>query len=129
MIDTIERFFETYAERYMASDVDAVAAMYEAPFLAVRENRPIHLIDREAVREHLAGLMDGGSSRTRTTPSERGLRRTDLASAVRPARSSPPVAGLRRDRPVLVVPGSSGIGGDWRREQGFSAIALRGLAG
>lgn len=54
----IERFFETYAERYMASDVDAVAAMYEAPFLAVRESRPIHLHDGEAVREHLAGLME-----------------------------------------------------------------------
>lgn len=58
MIEAIERFFETYAERYMDSDVDAVAAMYEAPFLAVRENRPIHLRDREAVREHLAGLME-----------------------------------------------------------------------
>lgn len=55
----IERFFETYAERYMASDVDAVAAMYEAPFLAVREGRAIHLRDREAVREHLARLMEG----------------------------------------------------------------------
>jgi ketosteroid isomerase-like protein len=54
----IELFFETYAERYMASDVDAVAAMYEAPFLAVRESHPIHLHDREAVREHLAGLME-----------------------------------------------------------------------
>jgi hypothetical protein len=32
MSDEIQRFFETYAERYMASDVDAVAAMYEAPF-------------------------------------------------------------------------------------------------
>jgi ketosteroid isomerase-like protein len=54
----IERFFETYAKRYMASDVDAVAAMYEAPFLAVRESQPIHLHDPEAVREHLAGLME-----------------------------------------------------------------------
>lgn len=54
----IERFFETYAERYMAFDADAIAAMYEAPFLAVREGRPIHLGDREAVREHLVALMD-----------------------------------------------------------------------
>lgn len=54
----IERFFETYGERYMASDVDAVAAMYEAPFLAVRESHAIHLHDGEAVREHLAGLME-----------------------------------------------------------------------
>jgi ketosteroid isomerase-like protein len=54
----IERFFEAYAERYMASDADAIAAMYEAPFLAVREGRAIHLGDREAVREHLVALMD-----------------------------------------------------------------------
>lgn len=54
---SIEEFFEAYADRYMASDVDAVADMYEAPFLAVREGKTIHLGDREAVREHLAGLM------------------------------------------------------------------------
>lgn len=64
----IERFFETYAERYMASDVDAVAAMYEAPFLAVRESRPIHLPDREAVREHLAELMEATRSSPRFVP-------------------------------------------------------------
>ncbi len=54
----IERFFETYAERYMASDADEIAAMYEVPFLAVREGRAIHLGDREAVGEHLAALME-----------------------------------------------------------------------
>ena len=48
----IERFFEMYAERYMASDADAIAAMCEVPFLAVRESRAIHLGDRDAVREH-----------------------------------------------------------------------------
>jgi hypothetical protein len=35
---------------------------------------------------------------------------------------------LRGDRPVLVVPGSPGVGGDSRREQAFRQ-ALRGLAG
>jgi ketosteroid isomerase-like protein len=53
-----EGFFETYAERYMASDVDAISAMYEAPFLAVREGKAIHLADHDAVREHLAALME-----------------------------------------------------------------------
>jgi hypothetical protein len=57
MTDT-RSFFEHYAEHYMASDVDTVAAMCEAPFLAVREGRAIHLADRAAVRAHLAGLMD-----------------------------------------------------------------------
>lgn len=54
----IERFFETYAERYMASDADEIAAMYEAPLLAVREGKAIHLGDYDAVRAHLASLMD-----------------------------------------------------------------------
>jgi hypothetical protein len=41
----------------MASDVDAVSAMYDAPMLALREGRVIHLADRTAVREHLIELM------------------------------------------------------------------------
>ena len=53
----IARFFERYAQRYMAFDVDTVTGMYEKPFLAVREGRPIHLTDDDAVREHLSGLM------------------------------------------------------------------------
>lgn len=55
---TIRSFFEHYAERYMTSDVDAIAAMYEAPFLAVRDGSAIHLPDDAAVHEHLAGLME-----------------------------------------------------------------------
>lgn len=50
-------FFARYAERYMASDVDAVSAMYEAPMLALREGRVIHLADRTAVRAHLGEVM------------------------------------------------------------------------
>lgn len=50
-------FFAHYAERYMASDVDAISAMYEAPMLALREGRAIHLADRTAVREHLKEVM------------------------------------------------------------------------
>jgi ketosteroid isomerase-like protein len=53
----MDAFFRTYAERYMAGDVTAVADMYDAPFLAVRSGSPIHLQDRAAVEEHLAGLM------------------------------------------------------------------------
>ncbi len=50
-------FFAQYAKHYMASDVDAISAVHEAPLLAVREGRAIHLPDRAAVREHLAELM------------------------------------------------------------------------
>jgi SnoaL-like domain len=41
----------------MASDVEAIDAMYEAPLLALRDGEVIHLPDRAAVREHLAELM------------------------------------------------------------------------
>lgn len=50
-------FFGRYAERYMASDVAAISEVYEAPLLALRDGEAIHLPDRRAVREHLAGLM------------------------------------------------------------------------
>lgn len=53
----LDPFFTHYAERYMASDLDAVDAMYEAPLLALREGRAIHLADRTAVREHLTEVM------------------------------------------------------------------------
>jgi len=53
----IREFFERYADRYMAGDAEAIADMYSAPFLAVRNGEPIHLADRSAVVEHLAGLM------------------------------------------------------------------------
>src|SRR2546423_15360094 len=52
-------FFARYPERYMASDVDAISAIYEAPLLALREGRVIHLADRTAVRAHLADVMAG----------------------------------------------------------------------
>lgn len=81
---SIERFFETYAERYMAFDADAVAAMYEAPFLAVREGRPIHLGDREAVREHLAGLMAAyrNAGAARAAIADLHVTRLDRTSAI-----------------------------------------------
>lgn len=53
----LDTYFARYAERYMASDVDAISALYEAPLLAVREGRAMHLGDRAAVDEHLAELM------------------------------------------------------------------------
>jgi len=53
----LDAFFAWYRERYMASDVDAISGVYEAPLLAVRDGVAIHLADREAVRAHLAELM------------------------------------------------------------------------
>jgi hypothetical protein len=67
-----DSFFANYAERYMASDVDAISAMYEAPLLALREGRAIHLGDRTAVRGHLAEVM-GAYARS-------GAARADVAA-------------------------------------------------
>lgn len=57
MSTDIRALFEHYADRYMAGDAEAVADMCTAPFLAVRSGVPIHLADRPALVEHLAGLM------------------------------------------------------------------------
>ncbi len=70
-MDDLDSFFAHYAERYMASDVDAISALYEAPLLAVREGRAIHLGDRTAVRQHLTEVM-GAYSRS-------GAARADVA--------------------------------------------------
>ena len=53
----LEPFFAHYAERYMASDVDAISAVYDTPMLAIRDGRAIHLPDRSALREHLSEVM------------------------------------------------------------------------
>ena len=57
MSTEIRELFDRYADRYMAGDADAVADMYIAPFVAVRNGAPIYLADRHAVVEHLASLM------------------------------------------------------------------------
>jgi hypothetical protein len=56
-VSELDSFFAHYSDRYMASDVDAISALYEAPLLAVRDGRAIHLGDSVAVREHLAQVM------------------------------------------------------------------------
>lgn len=68
----LDLFFAHYAERYMASDVDAISTMYEAPMLALREGRAIHLADRTAVRDHLTELM--------AAYARSGAARADIAS-------------------------------------------------
>lgn len=57
MSTDIVAFLGRYAERYMAGDAEGVADLYVAPFLAVRSGAAIHLADRDAVVDHLAGLM------------------------------------------------------------------------
>lgn len=57
MTSDLTALFERYADRYMASDAEAVADLCGVPFLAVRSGTPIPLADRVRLVEHLAGLM------------------------------------------------------------------------
>lgn len=53
-VDELEPFFAHYAERYTASDADAISAVYEAPLLALREGTVIHLADAGGRRQILS---------------------------------------------------------------------------
>ena len=81
-----------------------------------------------------------GAGRQFPVRDEHGMKRGRRSFVSNPVRKDADLQGvygsdgtrtrdLRRDRPVLVVPGSPGVGGDYRRERGFSAMALRGLSG
>lgn len=59
MKQSVEALFDIYTTRYMAYDAAGVAELCAAPFLAVREGVAIHLADANAVREHLATVMEG----------------------------------------------------------------------
>ena len=72
MASTVESLIEEYARRYSAQDADGVAELCEAPFLAIRGGKPIHLADREALREHFASMMSAyrGKGATHWLPVE-----------------------------------------------------------
>ncbi|HZM72682.1 MAG TPA: hypothetical protein VFC71_04840 [Candidatus Polarisedimenticolia bacterium] len=58
MSESIDAFIHEYTRRYVAHDVDGVVDLCEVPFLAVREGKPIHMADREAVHDHFALVID-----------------------------------------------------------------------
>jgi len=58
MTATVESLIREYAGRYSAYDADAVTELCLHPFLAIREGTPIHLADRDSVRDHFAKVMD-----------------------------------------------------------------------
>lgn len=55
---TVTVFMDEYIRRYSERDVEGVTELCVAPFLAIREGVPIHLPDREAVRDHFAAMID-----------------------------------------------------------------------
>jgi hypothetical protein len=59
VVSSLDSLFAEYARRYSAQDASGVTELCEAPFLAIREGRAIHLPDRDAVREHFTAMMSG----------------------------------------------------------------------
>jgi hypothetical protein len=49
---------DEYIRRYSERDLDGVTELCLAPFLAIREGVPIHMPDRDAVRNHFAAMID-----------------------------------------------------------------------
>jgi SnoaL-like domain len=55
---TVAPFMDEYIRRYSERDVEGVTELCLAPFLAIREGVPIHMPDRDAVRNHFAAMID-----------------------------------------------------------------------
>jgi hypothetical protein len=58
MAATVDALIDDYTRRYTAHDADGVTGLCLWPFLAIREGSPIHLADRNAVRDHFDTIMD-----------------------------------------------------------------------
>jgi hypothetical protein len=58
MATHIDALIQEYTRRYVAHDADGVTELCQLPFLAIREGRPMHLADRDAVRDHFSNAMD-----------------------------------------------------------------------
>jgi hypothetical protein len=54
----VPAYMDEYIRRYSERDVEGVADLCLWPFLAIREGVPIHLPDRDAVRDHFAAMID-----------------------------------------------------------------------
>jgi len=54
----VDTYMDEYIRRYSERDVEGVTELCLWPFLAIREGVPIHLPDREAVRDHFAAMID-----------------------------------------------------------------------
>jgi hypothetical protein len=58
MPDAVESVIHEYIRRYTAGDAEGVTDLCRWPFLAIRSGVPIHLADRDAVRDHFASMID-----------------------------------------------------------------------
>jgi hypothetical protein len=55
--DTVESLLDEYQRRYVARDAEGVTDLCLWPFLAIRKGEPIHLLDRNAMRDHFASMV------------------------------------------------------------------------
>ena len=55
---TVDDVLDEYIRRYSERDVEGVTEFRLTPFLAIREGVPIHMPDRDAVRDHFAAMID-----------------------------------------------------------------------
>ena len=55
---TVDEVMDEYIRRYSERDVEGVVEFCLVPFLAIREGVPIHMPDRDAVRDHYAAMID-----------------------------------------------------------------------
>ena len=55
---TVDEVMDEYIRRYSERDVEGVTELCLVPFLAIREGVPIHMPDRDAVRDHFAAMID-----------------------------------------------------------------------
>lgn len=54
----VDELMDEYIRRYSERDVEGVTELCLAPFLAIRESQPIHMPDRDAVRDHFEAMID-----------------------------------------------------------------------
>jgi SnoaL-like domain len=54
----VDEVMDEYIRRYSERDVEGVTELCLVPFLAIREGVPIHMPDRDALRDHFGAMID-----------------------------------------------------------------------
>ena len=57
MTATVDSLLDEYQRRYTERDAEGVTNLCVWPFVAIRRGEVIHLLDREAVRDHFASAV------------------------------------------------------------------------
>ena len=57
MTATVDSLLDEYQRRYTERDAEGVTNLCAWPFVAIRRGEAIHLLDRDAVRDHFASAI------------------------------------------------------------------------